>query len=59
MKGDEEKERAFINSVHRFKRGGGTRLMGGDQAKMEVDDTKEQETVAKNIIALDAGGDDV
>ena len=59
MKGDEEKERAFINSVHRFKRGGGTRLMGGDQAKMEVDDTKEQETVAKNIIASDAGGDDV
>ena len=33
--------------------------MGGDQAKMEVGDTKEQETMAKNIIALDAGGDDV
>ena len=59
MKGDEEKERAFINSVHRFKRVGRKRLMGGDQAKMEVDDTKEQETVAKNIIASDAGGDDV
>ena len=59
MKGDEEKERAFINSVHRFKRVGRKRLMGGDQAKMEVDDTKEQETLAKNIIALDAGGDDV